>query len=199
MKKYFIIAVLFVAGTVGAHAQLLPSFQFGVKGGLNFSTLKNDEGSWLSSNTRTGYQAGVWARIGGAGIHVQPELYVTGKSSETNLVEEGDKKGKVSLTSLDLPVLLGTRIGLGPAGLRIQAGPVFSFVVDKKFGDALGQVTDFDNYKNQSIAIAGGLGLDISNFRADLRYEHGVSNLHQTDKFSQKTSLWSVSVGYRLF
>src|SRR3546814_16776409 len=61
------------------------------------------------------------SRIGGAGVHFQPELYLTGKSSEAKLVEENEE-GKVSFTSLDLPLLLGTRIGLGPAGLRIVAG-----------------------------------------------------------------------------
>src|SRR5690554_1236964 len=87
MKKYLIIAFLVTATVFGANAQLLPSFQFGVKAGLNFSSLKSDEGNWLDASTRTGYQAGVWARIGGAGVHFQPELYLTGKSSEAKLVD----------------------------------------------------------------------------------------------------------------
>lgn len=200
MKKYFIIAFLFVAGTIGAQAQLLPSIQFGLKGGLNFSTLKTDEGNWLDASTRTGYQAGVWARIGGAGIHFQPELYVTGKSSEAKLVDDTrNAEGNISFTSLDLPLLLGTRIGLGPAGVRVVAGPVVSFVVDKSIGQSLQQVTQFDDYKNQAFAITGGIGLDISNFRADVRYEHGLSELSKNEAAPQKVNLWSVSVGYRLF
>ncbi|PPL00983.1 porin family protein [Parapedobacter indicus] len=198
MKKYFMIALLVTSTIWGANAQLLPSLQFGVKAGLNFSSLKSEEGGWLDASTRTGYQAGVWARIGGAGVHFQPELYVTGKSSEAKLVEENEE-GKVSFTSLDLPLLLGTRIGLGPAGLRIVAGPVVSFVVDKNIGQSLQQVTEFGEYKNQAWAVTGGLGLDISNFRVDLRYEHGLSELSKNESAPQKLNLWTVGVGYRLF
>jgi len=115
MKKYFILVFLFAATVFGADAQLLPTFQFGVKAGLNFSNLKSEDGGWLDASTRTGYQAGVWARIGGAGVHFQSERYVPGKSSEAKLVEDNEE-GKVTFTSLDLPLLLGTRIGLGPAG-----------------------------------------------------------------------------------
>ncbi len=198
MKKYFILLCLFTATVFVANAQLLPTFQFGVKAGLNFSNLKSEDGGWLDASTRTGYQAGVWARIGGAGIHFQPELYVTGKSSEAKLVDR-DEKGKVTFTSLDLPLLLGTRIGLGPAGLRIQAGPVVSFVMDKNIGESLRQVTEFSEYKNQAWAVTGGLGLDISNFRADVRYEHGLSELSKNDNAPQKVNLWTVGIGYRLF
>jgi len=198
MKKYFIIAFLVTSAYFGASAQLLPTFQLGVKAGLNFSNLKSDDGNYFDASTRTGYQAGVWARIGGAGVHFQPELYLTGKSSEARLVEE-NKEGKVSFTSLDLPLLLGTRIGLGPAGLRIVAGPVVSFVVDKNIGDALAQVPEFSEYKNQAWAVTGGLGLDISNFRADLRYEHGLSELSKNESAPQKINLWTIGIGYRLF
>ncbi len=200
MKKYFIIAFLVTSTIWGANAQLLPSLQFGVKAGLNFSNLKSEDGGWLDASTRTGYQAGVWARIGGAGVHFQPELYVTGKSTEAKLVDaDRDAEGNITFTSLDLPLLLGTRIGLGPAGLRIVAGPVVSFVVDKNIGESLSQVTQFSEYKNQAWAVTGGLGLDVSNFRVDLRYEHGLSELSKNDSAPQKLNLWTVGVGYRLF
>ena len=205
MKKLFILAFLVTSTIFGANAQLLPSLQFGVKAGLNFSSLKSDDGKYFDASTRTGYQAGVWARIGGAGVHFQPELYVTGKSSEAKLIQENEK-GKVSFTSLDLPLLLGTRIGLGPAGLRIVAGPVVSFVVDKNIADTFTEsVLNINDYKNQAWAVTGGLGLDISNFRIDARYEHGLTNLSKNKSessepdLSQKVNLWTVGIGYRLF
>src|SRR3546814_4054753 len=81
-----------------------------------------------------------------------------------------------------------SRIGLGPAGLRIVAGPVVSFVVDKNIGDALAQVPEFSEYKNQAWAVTGGLGLDISNFRIDARYEHGLSELSKNDSAPDRKS-----------
>lgn len=199
MKKYFIVALLVTSTILGAQAQLLPSFQFGVKAGLNFASLKSDNDKFLDASTRTGYQAGVWARVGGAGIHFQPELYVTGKSSEAKLIDKNEE-GKVSFTSLDLPLLLGTRIGFGPAGLRIVAGPVVSFVVDKNIANTFTEsVLNVNDYKNQAWAVTGGLGLDISNFRIDARYEHGLSELSKNENAPQKVNLWTIGVGYRLF
>ncbi|WP_233632536.1 porin family protein [Parapedobacter sp. ISTM3] len=201
MKKYFIIALLSTFTAIGANAQLLPTFQLGLKGALNFSTLRTDDGNWLDGSTRTGYQAGIWARIGGAGVHFQPELYFTGKSSKAEFdnPEGGNVTANVTFTSLDLPLLLGTRIGLGPLGVRVQAGPVVSFVVDEGIGQALQDVADFNSYKSQAWAVTGGIGVDISKFRADLRYEHGLSNLSENSNRSQKINLWSLGVGYRLF
>lgn len=201
MKKYFFIAVLFLAGTVVAHAQLLPTFQLGLKGGLNFSSLKSDDGNWLDANSRTGYQAGIWARIGGAGIHFQPELYVTGKNTQAEFTNEGERvTADVKLTTLDLPLLIGTRVGLGPVGFRVQAGPIVSFLIDEGgLSEAFQQAGNFEGYKDQAVAITGGVGVDISKFRADLRYAHGLTNISQADSPDQKLGIFSVSVGLRLF
>jgi hypothetical protein len=200
MKKHSILTLLFVfCATVFAQAQSLPGVQLGIKGALNYSKLKSDDDTWLSSSNKSGYQAGIWARFGGA-IHLQPELYVTGKSTEATIVENtGNVQANVNFTTLDLPVLLGSRIGLGPLALRIQAGPVMSIVIDKNIGDALAQVGDFNDYKNQSFGITGGLGVDFGKLRADVRYEQGLSSLSKNDVKNQKMSIWSVGVGLRLF
>ncbi len=199
MKKLILSIIATLSITV-VSAQLLPTFQLGLKGALNFSSLKK-EGQWLDKSTRTGYQAGVWARVGGAGVHFQPELYFTGKSTEAAFQESGGNTATATatFTSLDLPLLLGTRIGLGPVGFRIQAGPVVSFVVDKGLGDALSNVTDVSDYENAAWAVTGGVGLDISKLRVDLRYEQALSDLSKNHSFPQKLGLWSLGVGYRLF
>jgi len=199
MKKVFLSICLLFSTVWMASAQLLPTFQLGIKGGLNFSSLKTDE-KFFDKSSRTGYQAGLWARIGGAGFHFQPELYVTGKNAEAR-VNEGDAQVKMDFTSLDLPLLLGTRIGLGPIAARVQVGPVISFIIDKdnSIFDRLGDIGKTGSYKNQAIAITGGIGVDVMKFRADLRYEHGLSNLTKDGAESQKISLWTIGVGYRLF
>jgi hypothetical protein len=197
MKTFFLSAFLIVATMFTASAQLLPSFQFGIKGGANFSDIKDIS---LKSSSRTGYLVGAWARLGGAGVHFQPELYVTSKGAE---IDEANQRGKVTFTTLDVPLLLGTRIGVGPIAARVQAGPVFSFVMnqDDSFVDNVGQAIQFDEYKNQTVAITGGVGVDIMKLRADLRYEHGVSDVFNRsgDSDNGRMSLWTLSVGYRIF
>lgn len=198
MKRIFLSIFLLTAivfSSSSSFAQLVPSIQFGIKGGANFSNIKDID---LKSSSRSGYLVGVWARLGGAGVHFQPELYLTSKGAE--LSNDG-KIDRMDFTTMDLPLLLGTRIGFGPVAARIQVGPVVSFVLDKNdsFIQNINTVGDFKNYKNQTVSLTAGLGVDISKLRADLRYEHGVSDVFENNDGNGRLSLWTVSVGYRLF
>lgn len=198
MKKQLLLVAILVGLTFSVHAQS-SMFQLGIKGAFNYSNLKSEDNRWLSSDNKTGYQVGIWTRIGNV-VHVQPELYLTGRSSEAQFeFNDQDIKADVSFTSLDLPVLLGTRVGIGNVGLRFQAGPMVSFVVDKSVGESLGQIIDVDSYKDNAFALIGGVGLDLGKFRADVRYEHAMSSLVKDQVPDQKFSAWSVGVGLRLF
>lgn len=192
MKKILLgFAALFLC-VHASQAQLLPSLKLGVKGAVNFSSLKAN-GQWLDSDAKAGFQLGVWGRVGAAGFHVQPELYYAQKKMGVEVTDE-NQDGEATFKSMDLPVLLGTRIGLGPLGVRIQAGPVFSFAQDGKV--SFSSATDFDNYKKTSTGIIGGVGADIRNITVDLRYEHGLTNLSDNSSYNQKVSMWSIGVGY---
>src|SRR5690606_33348337 len=112
---------------------------------------------------------------------------------------EGDTK----FSTMDVPLLLGTRVGAGPFGARIQLGPLISFVLDEEnsFVEHISAAGDFKEYKNQSFAINGGVGVDISKFTADLRFEHGLSDVYDNanDENNGKLKLLTLSVKYRLF
>lgn len=192
MKKIILGVAALLFCVQFSQAQLLPSLKLGIKGALNFSSLSS-EGKWLNSDTKTGYQIGVWGRVGAAGFHVQPELYYSQKKA--GFQQEGESEnGEAVIKSMDLPILLGTKIGLGPIGVRIQAGPVFSFAQDGKV--TFKSATNIDNYKKSSTGIIGGIGADISRFTVDLRYEHGLSNISKASDRNQKVSMWSIGVGY---
>ncbi len=193
LSVFFLTAMVFFSSS--AFAQLFPSVQFGIKGGANFANIKDID---LKSSSRSGYLVGVWARLGGAGVHFQPELYLTSKGAE--LSNDG-KLDRIDFTTLDLPLLLGTRIGFGPVAARIQVGPVISFVMDKNdsFIENISAVGDFKNYKNQTASLTAGLGFDIAKLRADLRYEHGISDVFENNSDNGRLSLWTLAIGYRLF
>src|SRR5690606_35564125 len=149
------------------------------------------DGNFFDSDTKTGYQLGLWGRVGVAGFHVQPEAYYASKKA--GVKTEGEN-GEATFKSVDVPVLLGTRIGIGPIGFRVQAGPVFSFAQDGKVN--LKTATDWDKYKKSSTGIIGGIGADISKFTVDLRYEHGLTNLSDNSTYNQKIRMWTVGVGF---
>ncbi|TYP91539.1 outer membrane protein with beta-barrel domain [Sphingobacterium allocomposti] len=190
MKKSILTLICLIAAIGISQAQLFPTFKVGLKGGLGFSSLRS-EGRFLNSDTKTGFQLGAWGRVGIAGFHVQPEVYYASKKAGISL--ENGEEGDATFKSMDVPILLGTRIGIGPIGARIQAGPVFSFAQDGKVVN-LSEATNWDAYKKNSTGIIGGIGADISSFTVDLRYEHGLTNLNETG--NQKIRMWTIGVGF---
>ncbi len=189
MKKSLLVLICLMA-TIGiSQAQLFPTFKVGLKGGLGFSSLRS-EGKFLNSDTKTGFQLGAWGRVGIAGFHVQPEAYYASK--KVGIQTEDGQNGEATFKSFDVPVLLGTRIGLGPIGARIQAGPVFSFGQNEDI--SFTKPAEWTNYKKSSTGIIGGIGADISSFTVDLRYEHGLSSLNETG--NQKIKMWTLGVGF---
>lgn len=195
MKK-LILSALFICFSVIAFGQVLPSFQFGIKGGTNLSKLTTD--NTLGSDNRSGYYAGVWARLGAAGIHFQPELYLAGKNS--TLTNDAGLENKVRFTSLDVPLLVGTKIGAAGVGLRLNTGPVVSFILDDKqsFGDAAGSVFR-GQFKNQSVAWQFGAGFDFGKLGLDLRYETGLSKIGKSGYDDSRLNLFTLGLALRVF
>ncbi|MEI2275281.1 PorT family protein [Sphingobacterium sp. ML3W] len=195
MKK-ILPALLLICGSVAtAQAQLLPGFEVGLKGALNFSKFKSD-GKYFSSDNKAGYQAGLYGRVGVLGFHVQPEVYLTGKN--TTVKAENGETTDVKFTTVDIPVLLGKRFGLGPIGARIQTGPIFSFKVDDNQDKIIEQLNP-NSYKKSGTSWAFGVGADISSLRVDLRYEMGLNKVNNESQANPKINMWSIGLGYRLF
>lgn len=203
MKKIILGCCLLLSTGMAAMAQL-PAFSFGIKGGVNYSNLKTKD-DLTDQNSIMGYQVGVFSRIGAVGMYFQPELYLGSKGNEFIRIENTsgssvEAKGKVKFTTLDLPLLLGTKIGPNKLNLRFMAGPVVSFIIDENttFDSAYQGVTDFGNYKKQTLGVQAGTGVDLGNLTVDLRYEAGLSNVSQSEKYNQKQNLFHLSLGFKL-
>lgn len=202
MKKTILLSCLLALGGLSAVAQS-SKFTFGIKGGVNYSNLKTQD-NLTNENSVLGYQAGVFARIGGH-IYLQPELYLATKGNEyTGIQTNGgitDIKGNIKFTTLDVPLLLGTKIGRNKLNLRFMGGPVISFILEKdnNLGSVYNQVSDFGNYKNQTLGLQAGAGFDIGNISIDARYEAGLSNVSQSEKYNQQQQLVHLSLGLKLF
>ncbi|MBC8053447.1 MAG: PorT family protein [Sphingobacteriaceae bacterium] len=196
MKRIALSGLLLLAA-VTTYSQ---SFTLGIKTGLNLATLKGNAGD---ESNRLGYQAGGWARIGGAGFYVQPEVYVGSKGGEFGSIRQngttyqGD--GKVNFTTLDIPLLIGKKFGFDKLNFRLMSGPMISFVLNQSSKENYAVATDFDNYKNQTISLQSGAGVDLGNLSVDLRYEKGLDNIDKSGQYDQKQNLWHLSLGYKIF
>ena len=211
MKKLLLIIGLACGTALSASAQLLPSFQFGVKGGVNLTNLSTTSVSGnFSHDNRAGYLGGFWARIGGAGIYLQPEAYITSKSvnihNTGSVVIGGDavstesQNNHATFTSIDIPILLGTKFGILGNGIRINTGPVLSYAINKNqsVGDDTNDIAHL-NYKGQNYAWQFGVGADIRRLSVDLRYEAGLNKVTTNNDDHVRINLFNLTLGYRLF
>jgi hypothetical protein len=189
MKKYLLSAALLIAVCISAKAQ----FSIGVKGGVNFSKINTDN---FNESTRTGYQAGLFARFGNA-FYVQPEVYLS--STGGNFVTTDNTfRAKVNFTNLSVPLLLGHSFGSKNLNFRLMVGPVYTYTLSKSesFSDnANAAINDFGHYKNSTIGFQAGGGVDLGPITADIRYEGGLTKI--SDDFGQHQKLWALSVGFK--
>lgn len=194
MKKIILLITLFTLTARIASAQLLPSFQLGIKGGVNLSTLSSS-GTFNSAN-RAGYLGGLWARVGALGFTFQPELYLTSK--DVNITNSDGGITKAKFTSVDVPLLFTGKFGAFGLGGRFYTGPLASLAVnkDQSFGGAVDKAVTL-NYHDQNFAWVFGGGVDIRNLSFDLRYEAGLTKQVYNDSHT-RINIFSLSVAVPL-
>lgn len=191
MKKLLLSVALLLAVCISANAQ----FDLGIKGGVNFSTINTDN---LKNSSVAGYQAGLFARFGGA-IYLQPEVYVSGTGGhfESN---DNNYSGDVHFTNLNVPVLVGARFGPKNLNFRIMAGPIYTSVLStneslsQNFSNAY---NDFGHYRSSTLGYQAGAGVDLGALTVDLRYEGNLTDINPD--FGQRQNLWALSVGFKFF
>ena len=200
MKKLIFTLAICLTTMIAAQAQVLPSVQFGIKGGVNLSSLSSG-GSSLRADNRAGYLGGFWARFGALGLNFQPEIYITSKNVDIN--NSTTTKANAKFTSIDVPLLIGAKVGALGIGGRFYGGPLLSFAINKDngFGSAVGGATRLD-YKDSNFGIQVGAGLDIQKISVDLRYEAGLTKQNYYDgstNYKTRVTLFNLSLEYRLF
>jgi hypothetical protein len=191
MKKYLLSVALLIAVCISAKAQ----FTVGIKGGVNFSKINADN---FNESTRTGYQAGVFARIGNA-FYLQPEAYLSSTGGKFTTTD-GSFHANVNFTNVSVPLLLGHSFGSKNLNFRLMAGPIYTYALNKSesFSDnANAAVADFGHYNNSTLGFQAGGGVDIGPITADLRYEGGLTKVNPD--FGQRQNLWALSVGFKFF
>ena len=194
MKK--IVLIIFLCGpALLASAQILPSFQFGVKGGVNLTGIEAN--NTFSNNNTAGYLGGLWARFGALGFNLQPEIYLTSKN--VDITDNKGDENKAKFTSIDVPILFGGKVGAFGFGGRFYTGPVASFAIDKQqnIQGAFHDAVNLD-YKDANLAWQFGAGLDIRKVSIDIRYEAGVTKQSYANG-QTRVNLFNLSLAYSIF
>jgi hypothetical protein len=187
MKKYLLTLLILSVISISAKAQ----FSIGIKGGVNFSKINTDD---FNESTKTGYQVGLFARLGGA-TYLQPELYL---GSSGGYINTSNGTADVKFTTLNVPLLLAHRFGTASTNLHLMAGPVYSYIMNqnKNFSQNFSAAyNDFGNYNNSTLGYQVGAGVDFLGLTGDLRYEGGLSKLNSA--YGQRANIWSISIGFK--
>lgn len=199
MKK-LVLVLLFALVSIAVQAQ---KNGFGIKAGLSSTQLDLESKELVPYNAQTGYHLGVFARFGGLGFFVQPEVLFT-QTSGSFRVELPPSSNVSSINyeakfnRLDVPVMAGFRI---IKIIRVMAGPIASFNIDSSLKDASNTVQAVD-FKKATLGYQAGLGLDLGNLSVEGKYEGGLSNFTEsiaTYTADNRLNQWVLSVGFKLF
>lgn len=190
MKKINAFVLAFLLSLV-ATAQDKP--KFGLKGGLNVSTLNYDNGT--DADWRTGFHLGGLSHIHlTPSFSLQPEIYYSSQGAK--LPYNTSDKLNLNLSYINVPVLLQYNFA---NGFRLQGGPQIGFLVgvSDKVGDNELNLRKTSDYKAVDVSIPLGLSyLGYSGFGVDTRYNIGLTNVNKTDPVRAKNSVFQVGVFY---
>ena len=208
MKKILILLFILFLSVEVTYGQ----FALGLKVGYNASKLSSELDS-IKSSINSGFHAGVFVRFGKR-VYLQPEAYYTfsGGTFENNVSGTVNNwKQKVTVGTLDIPVLVGFKIIKSKLlTWRIFVGPEVSFLVNSKVKDVnlTGPIESSDinsvNWYGQA-----GTGIDLWFLTLDIRYQFGLNTVINevtttganptTYPVNSKNNLFLVSLGFKIF
>lgn len=189
MRK-LILAIVLVFSSMSLSAQ---SFKWGAKVNVgspdvslddlkNLSEPGNSVDELLITDPKLNLQLGLFARIQLLGFYIQPEAMFSNSKSELTFE---NVTGEVKLNKLDLPVMVGKRF---LKIFRVNAGPVFSLKLSQDIKNLKGSSDKIiANYKNATVGLQYGIGLDISMITVDLRVEKGLQSISDELKIAGKS------------
>ena len=186
MKKFFTLVVLLATMTVAAQAQV----KFGVKGGLNITSMKFDE-SVVDKSNQAGFFIGPTVKftlpVVGLGIDAAA-LY---DQRSAKVADETLKQ-----QSIQIPVNLRYGIGLGStASIYIFAGPQFGFAIGDKSKNIVDNALEW-RLKDSNLSANVGLGLMLlDHLQISANYNIALGTTGEVDVNKALGTTWDTAIG----
>lgn len=199
MKKLF-LGLAVVASTF-TFAQ-----QFGVKGGMNVSSLSKDA-SLSDQKSKIGFNAGFFMNAPlSSEFSIQPELIYTqygAKGVWTNPIDNNKYSSASHLDYIAVPVMFQYN---ATPNFYLEAGPEFGLLVsatDKLKNETTGASSTSDNYKDQLNGFNFGLGIGLGyyftpSFGLTTRYVAGFTDIYKNNSGDAvKNNVFQVGLAYK--
>jgi len=184
--KTILAVILFLGLTTLLKAQSADT-HFGLKAGLNISSL--DEKNGVDFNSKAGFHIG-----GLAHVHLSPHFAV---QPEIVYSEQGGKDGadKWDINYINIPVLFQYMTG---AGLRLQTGPQLGFAVSSKIKSGDIEQNIKDDVKTVDVSWSLGAGyLFPEGIGIDARYNIGLTNVNDAETPVVRNRVFQVGLFYQ--
>jgi len=183
MKNFFSILFLcclfVVTGSLSAQ-NFSPTF--GIKAGVNYSTLAVDEDEIDDATYKTGFTAGFYKITPiSDNLSFQSELLYTAKGAE---YEVTGRNVEANLGYLEVPLSL--QLHLGKLPVYVFGGAHASYLLNAKYEYASGffedgqdivEFDDLDGFKRFEFGVQGGVGVQIGKLSVEARLTRGLSNM----------------------
>lgn len=199
MKKIVLLFAVMLVG-FGAKMSAQEYWNFGVKGGVNFTNVTSD--GFEDNNSRTGYHIGLLAEIPVSDrFSIQPEALYSTQGTEATRVFAGDRyTGEYQLDYIQVPVLAKVYL---IDGLALEVGPSFNFLANEKYDfDSSALDAEFDSDVASSFEFGGALGASYkfnNGFFLGARYTQGFTDAFDSDSFDDdaiKNNGFQLGVGF---
>lgn len=188
------IAFLTTGTSLFAQEQQTPaekslSPKFGIKGGVNLTNMYVKDVS--DENMKVGFNGGFFAKLPVTrGFSIQPELLYTSKGAKETydnfILGEGEYR--FNLNYIELPVLAVFNVA---KNFNVHVGPYVSYLAEANIKDleddgTIDEIADLDtdDFNRVDYGVAGGLGIDISNFTIGARYSYGFREIGKSGSVS---------------
>ncbi|HVK48194.1 MAG TPA: porin family protein [Pseudobacter sp.] len=165
--KNLTILIAMILLTVATHAQ--DKVQFGLKAGINSSSLNSNIESATISSRQSFYAGGMALFTVSKSFAIQSELLYSGEGTKTNVVE-------MELNYLRVPILFQYKHS---SGFHVEAGPQLGVMLKNKVTvQNQEEEVDADNQLGRaSTTLAIGCGYRMKNgLGLDIRYAKGIDN-----------------------
>jgi len=206
MKKLFTIVFIGIGFLISTQASA--QFKWGIKGGVNFSSIKNF-GQVIqteSLESYTGWHAGIFLQIKVPILAVQADILYSQQGQKFTASPSGISES-FNLEQSYILIPLVAKFSLLPV-INLQAGVQYGIlttaaingVEEYDFGTPIGVVSVADQFTSGDWSLVFGIGFDISKLMIDARYNLGVSDISDVNLANLdplKSGVFQLSAGIK--
>jgi hypothetical protein len=195
MKKITLLLVaVFTVGFV--NAQDKEDMSFGVKGGLNVSSITNSDQDGVNSKSLIGFHVGFFGEFMISDkFAIQPELLYSAQGVK---LEFAGDNGDLKLDYINIPVMAKYYVA---DAFSLELGPQIGFLVSAKAKSGGVSEDIKDQVKSTDVSLGfGGTYYFAEKFMLGARYNLGLTRIQKDlspGESESKNSVFQISVGYK--